>query len=114
MIVVLKHVLQGERLEELEAEVTVLDAVDDEEILVVLVPDSFAKAHLLNPFFLRVCNQKFVIVSCKFIHLSVLKVVISSLALTSVRLDRRLRKVIVVVFGLAHQIIDLLTALKYS
>ena len=110
MIVVLKHVLQGERLEELEAEVTVLDAVDDEEVFVVLVPDSFAKAHLLNPFFLRVCNQKFVIVSCKDIHLSF----IPSLALTSVRLDRRLRKVIVVVFGLTHLIIDLLTALKYS
>ena len=56
LIVVLQQVLQCKLLEELEAKVAVLDAVNDEEVLIVLIPNSPTKAHLLNPFFLGVCD----------------------------------------------------------
>ena len=110
MIVVLKQVLQGKLLEELEAKVAVLDAVDNEEIFVILIPDSPAKAHLLNPFFFGVCYQKFVIIGCSDIKITIL-ILVESLALTSVRLGQRCRQV-VFALRLAHIMILFFVTLK--
>ena len=60
-VVVLEQVLQSERLEELQAEVCVLYAVDDEEIFIVFIPDAPAKAHLLDPLLLSICSKKVII-----------------------------------------------------